>query len=122
MEERAKLNKILFVCYETMVVILALAYILEFFKGARTIPYIIMFLLIDLVPGAVSGMLYFKDRANALLAAVIAYGFLIMYVFVIFTTFRRRPLKFWWKTSLLTKLPASYNIIIVLYQNRQDAR
>ena len=111
MEERAKLNKILFVCYETMVVILALAYILEFFKGARTIPYIIMFLLIDLVPGAVSGMLYFKDRANALLAAVIAYGFLIMYVFVIFTT--TSPLAFIYALVLLPAILITNNHIVL---------
>lgn len=111
MSEKAKLNKILIVCYETMVVILALAYILEFFKGARTVPYIIAFLIIDLVPGCISMLLYKKNRANEQLAAVIAYGFLILYAFVIFTT--TSPLAFIYAIVLLPAILITNNHIVL---------
>ena len=86
MKEQSKINKIVITCYETLVVVLALAYVLEFVKGARTIGYIAIFLCIDLIPGILAAVLYKKNSADKRVAMLAAYAYAVLYVFVIFTT------------------------------------
>ncbi|MBE5900635.1 MAG: hypothetical protein E7280_01890 [Lachnospiraceae bacterium] len=107
MNEQSRVNKIVITCYEALVCVLALAYILEFVKGARSIPYITMFLIIDVVPGIIAAVMYKKNSADKNLAAVAAYAYAVLYVFVIFTT--TSPLAFIYALVLLPALLITNN-------------
>lgn len=86
MNEQGKINRIVITCYEVLVCVLALAYILEFAKGARSILYISIFLILDVVPGIIIGMLYKKNKESRIIVMACAYAYAVLYIFVIFTT------------------------------------
>ena len=111
MSETAKENRILFRTYVVLVAILALAYLLEFIKGSRTLGYTIIFLLADLAPAAGAVFFYKKDIDNKLVQSVIAYGFMVVYVFVLFTT--TSPLCFIYAYMLLPPLMITYNHTLI---------
>lgn len=64
---------------------LILGYLLELFKGAKTISYLAVFLLIVLVPMLLATFLYLKDGCSSLMKYVTLTGYFIMYIFVMFT-------------------------------------
>ena len=66
--------------------VIALAYVLEFFKGARTIGYVALVVILALVPNAVSWVIYSKDKASVLIKHIITIGYAVMYCYVLFTT------------------------------------
>lgn len=111
MEEQKKINKIVVSCYEALVVILALAYILEFVKGARTIGYIVIFLCLDIIPGILNFLLYKKNQADNRLIATTSFAYAALYVFVIFTT--TSPLAFIYALVLLPAILISNNHLVL---------
>ena len=50
MPELHRLNKAAFLQYGILTVILLAAYLLEFFKGSRSLPYTLIFMFFDLAP------------------------------------------------------------------------
>ncbi|MBO6214510.1 MAG: hypothetical protein J6N76_03110 [Lachnospiraceae bacterium] len=107
MTDTAKSNKILVRSYLIMVVILALAYILEFVKGSRTLGYILIFLLLDIVPAVVTFIFYRRDPDDARTQSILGYGFMIVYVFALFTT--TSPLCFIYAYVIMMPLMITYN-------------
>ena len=79
-------NKASLTCYTIMNVILVLAYLLQVIKHERTWGYYAVFCLLDLIPLIVSIFIYKADKASRLLQNVIAWGFFVFYLFVLFTT------------------------------------
>lgn len=86
MTDRALANQTLLRCYIIVNIVLDLAYLVEVIKGARTIPYYIIFLAIGLIPMFASVILYRKNTDNDLVRIISAYGFAVLYIFVLFTT------------------------------------
>ncbi len=64
---------------------LILGYILEFIKGNKTLSYVITFILLVLIPMGVSSVVYIKKKDSVALKYVTLCGYLIMYIFVMFT-------------------------------------
>ncbi len=79
-------NKASLTCYTVMNVILVLAYLLQVIKHERTWGYYAIFCLLDIIPLVVSVVIYKADKASKLLQNVIAWGFFVFYLFVLFTT------------------------------------
>lgn len=107
MTETAKENRNLVRSYITVVIVLALAYLLEFVKGSRSLGYTILFMLVDLVPAVITYVFYKKDNDSKLPQSLAAYGFMIVYVFVLFTT--TSPLCFVYAYMILPPLLITYN-------------
>ena len=85
MNEKIKVNKTLLAGWATVVLILLLAYTLEFVKGERTLGYFIVFILFGGVPFLIAQLMYRVDRESAALKYVVAYGYAAFYLFVLLT-------------------------------------
>lgn len=73
-------------CYTIINLILVACYLIEVVKGARTIGYFLVFSLLALCPLMITLYLYHRDKESNLVRYVIAVGFGIFYLFIIFTT------------------------------------
>ncbi|MGN0505805.1 MAG: methyl-accepting chemotaxis protein [Lachnospiraceae bacterium] len=83
--ELMRINQGLIRGWTTIATVLFFAYLLEFVKGARTLPYTIIFSLILLVPLVAAHVLYRKDRENPILRMLGATAYTFLYVFVLLT-------------------------------------
>lgn len=87
MNDLARANKMLLLCYVITTVVLDLAYLVEVLKGSRTIGYYAVFLALSLLPMLISAALYIKNNENKIMRYVVAYCYAVLYTFVVFTTF-----------------------------------
>ncbi|MBR5361673.1 MAG: hypothetical protein IK123_12360, partial [Lachnospiraceae bacterium] len=78
-------NKTTLVCYTVITSILSAAYVLEVFKGARTVGYIAVTLLLALVPVAIAWVFYKQDVDTPAIIHVASIGYGALYTFLIFT-------------------------------------
>ena len=87
MNDLARANKMLLLCYVITTVVLDLAYLVEVLKGSRTIGYYAVFLVLSLLPMIISAVMYNKNNENKIMRYVVAYCYAVLYTFVVFTTF-----------------------------------
>lgn len=85
MNEKLKVNKTLLVGWGTVVLVLLLAYTLEFVKGERTLGYFIVFILFGGIPYLIAQLMYRSDKESAAMKYVVAYGYVAFYLFVLLT-------------------------------------
>lgn len=86
MSDKQRVNSAAMFCYTLLVFILAGCYLLEVIKKSRTISYFVVFLILLLVPYIICKVLSAKDKESDRIKYIMAGGFLIFYLFVIFTT------------------------------------
>ncbi len=79
-------NRALLQCYSGIEAVLLLAYIVEFIKGNRTIPYILLFSAILLIPLVACICLYFRNKEDGRIQYISGIGYCILYIFAMFTT------------------------------------
>lgn len=79
-------NKTVLVGSGTMDVVLAASYLIEVFKGARTIGSYAIIALLCLVPPVLSLAAYFKKKETMLVRFISSIGFCLLYTYVMFTT------------------------------------
>ncbi|MGN0513470.1 MAG: methyl-accepting chemotaxis protein [Lachnospiraceae bacterium] len=84
--ELAGANKLMLTCFTFLIAVLDVAYLLEVIKGARTIGYYIVFLILSLAPLIVSALGYKKSPDWKHLKLATIFGYLVFYAFVIFTS------------------------------------
>lgn len=84
--EQRRSNKAVLLCYVIMDSILVVSYLIELIKGSRTLGYFTIFSMFALVPLAIVLYLYSKDKEHPNIRYVVAGGYSIFYLFVIFTT------------------------------------
>lgn len=80
-----KLNRNMMTGWLIIVGILFVTYTLEVVKGVRTIPYLIAFLTVTVIPAIVVLMIYLKKPAMSQLCYIIVCGYFLMYIFVLLT-------------------------------------
>ena len=85
MPELHRINSAVLMEYSILVVILLLAYLLEFFKGSRTPVYTLAFICIDLIPYFAFVSIYRKNKTSLTLKYILSIGFSILYAFVLLT-------------------------------------
>ena len=66
--------------------VLLAAYILEFVKGARTLGYTIISAILFIFPIVAERILFAKDKESVAIRRVMSIGYVVMYLFAIFTT------------------------------------
>ncbi len=86
LNEKTKVNKALLTGWGVVNLILFLAYLLEFLKGARTFGYLVIFLLIAAIPYVAGVILYRIDQESGKLRYIVAYGYVLFYIFVLLTS------------------------------------
>jgi methyl-accepting chemotaxis protein len=86
MSETRRANQLLAILYASISLILTLAYIMEFVKGARSSFYLGTFLIILHAPGIINFIVSRKDAETKVTKYIISIGYLIMYAFVLATT------------------------------------
>ena len=85
--EKAYINKAAILCHTIIDTALALAYMLELFKGTRTVGYICVFTALCILPVVMEWLLYRKNPDSGLIMHLIGVFYGILYVFTIFTRF-----------------------------------
>lgn len=86
MTEMQRNNKAGLVCYSIMVFVLILCYLLEVIKKSRTVGYFIVFTLLAAAPLLWGWILYQGNKEHGYIKHIIASGFAVFYMFIIFTT------------------------------------
>ena len=79
-------NMRVLICYAVIAVVLINSYFIEILKGARTIPYVVFFIVILLAPLVISVFLYQKDDESLIIKHVVAIGYSVFYAFSMVTT------------------------------------
>lgn len=85
MPELHRINKAVLIQYTILTVILLAAYILEFAKGSRTLPYTLVFMCFDLIPYVLYAVFYRKNPESNKLKYILSIGFSLLYAFVLLT-------------------------------------
>ena len=85
LSEKAYINRAAIMCHTIIDIVLALAYMLELFKGNRTVGYICVFTALCIVPVIVEWLLFKKNPESNAIMHVIGVFYGILYVFAIFT-------------------------------------
>jgi len=85
MPELHRINKTVFIEYTILVVLLFLAYMLEFIKGSRTLGYTLVFMFFDLVPYLFFLTSYKKNPESKNLKYILSIGYACLYAFVLIT-------------------------------------
>lgn len=79
-------NRTSMIAYSIMNLILVACYLLEVIKQSRTLGYFVVFCIFALVPYAICLALYMKNKGTPILKYTISGGYLVFYLFIIFTT------------------------------------
>lgn len=80
-----KLNRSMIFGWLLIVLVLFVTYTLEVYKGERTVPYLIAFLFVTVVPAIIGLFLYFNDPSRKGLCYFVVWGYFVMYTFVMMT-------------------------------------
>lgn len=83
--EMERLNDAVLYEYGILTAILLLAYLLEFFKGSRTLAYTLVFSILDLGPFLAYFIIYKRNPQSMQLKYILSIGFSILYAFVLLT-------------------------------------
>ena len=85
LSELHRINKAVLIQYAILTVILFVAYVIEFVKGSRTLPYTLIFMFFDLVPFLFYIVNYKKNPESKNLKYILSIGFSLLYAFVLLT-------------------------------------
>ena len=83
--EMERLNDAVLYEYGILSFIMLVAYLLEFFKGSRTLGYTLVFALLDLGPFIAYFIIYKRNSQSVQLKYILSIGFSILYAFVLLT-------------------------------------
>ena len=86
MSEARRANRLLAILYAVVSVILTLAYVMEYVKGAKTFTYLLVFLLIVYTPGLINLLVLRKNSESLRSKYIISIGYLIWYIFILNTS------------------------------------
>ena len=86
MSEIRRVNRLLTGLHTTLCIVLILGYLVEVMKGARTIPYYIVFSIILIIPAIINYFFLSRNKETNKTKYVVSIGFLILYAFVLATT------------------------------------
>ena len=97
--ELAIANRAAVMCVTVINLIISAAYIVEVVKGNRTVPYVVITVVLALLPIVTSWFFYLHDHDSEIVKHTAAIGFAIMYCYVLFTA--SNPLVFTYVVPLM---------------------
>ena len=80
-----RINSAVLLAYSIITIALLAAYILELAKGSRSLPYILIFSMLDLGPYLAYVFIYRKNKTASQLKYIFSIGFSVLYSFVLLT-------------------------------------
>lgn len=83
--ENQRINKVIMGGWLTILIVLLLAYSLQVLKGERTVPYMIVFVVLGAVPFLFTTICYKKDQGRKSIPYLAGFGYMALYVFALFT-------------------------------------
>lgn len=83
-----KINRYVLIVNWILDLFLLLGYIVEYFKGGKSLGFIILFFIIMLIPMLAATFLYFRNRADENLKIITLAGYFILYTFAVFSSSR----------------------------------
>lgn len=83
--EQTKINRFALFGWSITVAVIVVAYLLEVIKGQRTIGYYSMVVLLGVLPLLIGWFIYRKDQENRTIRYWCAYGYSILYAYVLLT-------------------------------------
>lgn len=86
MNEMAYINRQAILGHGILDAVIFLAYLVEYFKGSRSLVYTLVMLLLTAVPVAAEIALYKKDPESEYLKHIVACSYGVLYCFVVFST------------------------------------
>ena len=84
--EVARCNKVVALCHTIEIAVISIAYFVEFIKGARTISYVLLTILIGIFAPVLEWIFYSKKKDATAVKHCAGYGFAVFYIFIMFTT------------------------------------
>ena len=85
MNQNREINRKLLNGWSAIIAILFIAYFLEVLKGTMSVPYFLIFLFLTIAPYLISWAYYKQNQDSSQLKNYVVFGYLIMYLFVLFT-------------------------------------
>lgn len=97
--------------------VLFFAYLLEVFKGSRTIGYFAVFAVLTMVPVVLEWVIFVKNPESGAIKHIIGNTYGILYLFVIFTTTSLLPYTYAFPmfTVIILYMDVRFNILIGLF-------
>ncbi len=83
--EKAYVNKVVWICYYVVTILLTGAYLVELVKDTRDVLYVVIFAVLGLIPPAVCIMIYKKNKESEVIKYIVAIGYCVLYAFAVFT-------------------------------------
>ncbi|HPS56780.1 MAG TPA: methyl-accepting chemotaxis protein [Spirochaetota bacterium] len=83
-----KINRNVLVINWILDTLLLLGYVIEYFKGAKTLSYIITFFIVMMIPLLWATILYRLDKNDEKIKYITLFGYFILYIFTVFSATR----------------------------------
>ena len=115
--EKKYANRTAMIGHTMIDTVLFLAYLLEVFKGSRTIGYFMVFAVMTVVPVVVEWMIFKKNPESEAIKHIIGITYGILYLFVIFTTNSLTPFTYAFPMFIVIILymDVRFNILISIF-------
>lgn len=78
-------NRAILISWTVLVVVLDLAYTLEFVKGVRSLSYLMVFVALSLVPLVATLVLAMRGKCTKQIKYLVAWGYFVFYLYCMFT-------------------------------------
>ncbi len=84
----SKINRNVLVVNWVLDSFLLLGYIIEYFKGAKTLTYILTYFIIMIIPLMIASLLFSRNHSDNRIKLITLVGYFILYIFTIFSVTR----------------------------------
>lgn len=84
--ELARSNRLAMLAHLSIASLIIFSYIIEVFKGTRTLPYVLFIMVLGLAAPIAELIFYFKDKDSKMIQHFVSLGFGAFYTFLILTT------------------------------------
>lgn len=89
-------------------------YILEYLKGAKTLLYITVLLIIVLVPMITAAVFYIRDNQSKTMKFITLFGYLLLYIYAMFTAEPNRPMVFVYMFPIVVEYFLYFDMRIII--------
>ncbi|MCM1539691.1 MAG: methyl-accepting chemotaxis protein [Blautia sp.] len=115
--EKKYVNRTALIGHTIIDTVLFLAYLLEVFKGARTIGYFAIFAVLTVAPVVAEWVIFVKNPESGAIKHIIGITYGILYLFVIFTTTSATPFTYAFPMFIVIILymDVRFNVLIGLF-------
>lgn len=113
MNEKRANNRLMLALYLALMAVLTVSYVGEVLKGTRSIPYLIVFLVIMYTPGIINLAFQVKNPDNKVTEYLLSIGYLIFYYFVLATSTASNAFVYILPMLLVLIVTHNYKYIII---------